>query len=89
MELRHLVCVRIADADQGAPYTESFIDACYRCKHAVWHAFSSPKVDRVVCDRCLEDDIAEAKSRGEKIEIGEATKEQLEDIRRSGYEIKN
>ena len=80
--LNTLICRRVADLDD--PHVQSFIDACERCKKAVWRAYSSPKnVDRVICNHCVEADVTDYKAAGEHVvEVFQPTKEQWDDIKK-------
>lgn len=82
IELNTLICRRVADMDD--PHVQSYIDACARCKKAVWRAYSSPKnVDRVICGHCVDADVAEYEAAGENVvKVVKPTDEQMDDIRK-------
>jgi hypothetical protein len=69
-----LICLACADCE---PEVESFVDACADCHRALWHAYSSPEVDIVLCPPCCGKRIEREGAR-----IEPPTKKQLGDLRR-------
>jgi len=75
-----LICWRVTDCE---PHAHSEVKACDSCEAAVWRAYSSPVTDRIVCNRCMADDLDEAKKRGDTIEFSQPTDEQVRDFKRN------
>ena len=73
-----LICHRVSD---GYPPAQSFVDVCATCAVAVWHAFSSPKADRIICVQCVGPELERVRGSGEPIEFAPPTTEQIREVR--------